>query len=71
MNFGGISVGGIVGNRKLYGQGIDADHLPHTQQALRDPAQAFTRGMAPTGGVALANGPVSYTHLTLPTSDLV
>ncbi len=56
VNFGGISVGGIVGNRKLYGQGIDADHLPHTQQALRDPAQAFTRGMAPTGGVALANG---------------
>jgi len=55
VNFGGISVGGIVGNRKLYGQGIDADHLTHTQQALRDPGAAFTRGMAEQGGVALAN----------------
>ncbi len=30
VNFGGISVGGIVGNRKHFGQGIEADHLPHT-----------------------------------------
>jgi len=30
VNFGGIGVGGIAGNRKLYGPGIDADHLPHT-----------------------------------------
>ena len=28
VNFGGISVGGIVGNRKLFGQGVEADHLP-------------------------------------------
>ena len=34
VNFGGISVGGIVGNRKTFGQGIAADHLPHTQMAL-------------------------------------
>lgn len=34
VNFGGISVGGIVGNRKLYGQGLEADHLPHTQPPL-------------------------------------
>lgn len=33
VNFGGISVGGIVGNRKVFGQGIEADHLPHTQPA--------------------------------------
>ena len=30
VNFGGISVGGIAANRKLFGQGIDADHLSHT-----------------------------------------
>ena len=30
VNFGGISVGGIGGNRKTFGQAVDADHLPHT-----------------------------------------
>ncbi|HET6721062.1 MAG TPA: aspartate aminotransferase family protein [Rhodocyclaceae bacterium] len=45
VNFGGISVGGLVGNRKLFGQGIASDHLPHTQQRKA----AFTRGMAETG----------------------
>jgi len=43
VNFGGISVGGIVANRKLYGQGVEADHLPHTQP----PAGSFFRGMPP------------------------
>ena len=45
VNFGGISVGGIVANRKLFGQGIEADHLPHTQP----PAGSFHKGMPPTG----------------------
>lgn len=45
VNFGGISVGGMVGNRKMFGQGVEADHLPHTQMA----DQAFTRGMPKTG----------------------
>ena len=54
VNFGGISVGGIGPNRKTFGPGIEADHLPHTQVALRDPAQAFTRGQ-PKDGAALAN----------------
>jgi beta-alanine--pyruvate transaminase len=49
VNFGGISVGGIVGNRKAYGQTLEADHLPHTQLALYDKAQAFTRGQPQTG----------------------
>ncbi|MEJ7602104.1 MAG: aspartate aminotransferase family protein [Kofleriaceae bacterium] len=49
VNFGGISVGGIVGNRKTFGQGIEADHLPHTQLALANKAHAFTRGMPETG----------------------
>ncbi|GAB4396509.1 MAG: aspartate aminotransferase family protein [Rhodoferax sp.] len=43
VNFGGISVGGIVGNRKTFGTGIAADHLPHTQP----PAGSFYRGQPP------------------------
>jgi beta-alanine--pyruvate transaminase len=54
VNFGGISVGGIVGNRAAFGPGVEADHLPHTQLALRDNAQAFTRG-TPQTGVELAD----------------
>ena len=50
VNFGGISVGGIVGNRKTFGQGIAADHLPHTQLA----SNAFSRGM-PDKGAELAD----------------
>ena len=50
VNFGGISVGGILGNRKTYGQGIQADHLPHTQP----PAGSFIKGM-PEHGVELAD----------------
>lgn len=46
VNFGGISVGGIVGNRKIFGQGVEADHLPHTQP----PAGSFFKGMPPAEG---------------------
>jgi beta-alanine--pyruvate transaminase len=45
VNFGGISVGGLVANRKTFGQGIEADHLPHTQP----PAGSFFKGQPPTG----------------------
>ncbi|MBK9444370.1 MAG: aspartate aminotransferase family protein [Comamonadaceae bacterium] len=45
VNYGGISVGGMVGNRKTFGQGIEADHLPHTQL----PGNTFVRGMPETG----------------------
>jgi len=45
VNFGGISVGGIGANRVLYGNAVDADHLPHT--LLKE--NAFTRGMPETG----------------------
>jgi len=51
VNVGGTSVGGIGGNRKLFGRFMDADHLPHTQQAH----QTFIKGQAQTGGVALAD----------------
>lgn len=50
VNFGGISVGGIVANRKLYGQGVEADHLPHTQP----PNGTYARGM-PDQGIELAD----------------
>jgi beta-alanine--pyruvate transaminase len=46
VNFGGISVGGIGANRKMFGQGIAADHLPHTQP----PSGSFYRGMPPAAG---------------------
>ncbi|WP_337998112.1 aspartate aminotransferase family protein [Oleispirillum naphthae] len=49
VNFGGMSVGGIVGNRKMFGAGIDADHLSHTLL----PENAFSRGL-PEKGVELA-----------------
>ncbi|ABM39330.1 aspartate aminotransferase family protein [Polaromonas naphthalenivorans] len=50
VNFGGISVGGIGANRKLFGQGVEADHLPHTQLKKN----AFSRGM-PAEGAELAD----------------
>ena len=51
VNFGGISVGGIGGNRKTFGHAVDADHLPHTML----PGNAFTKGMPKDGGIELAN----------------
>lgn len=45
VNFGGFSLGGIGANRTLFGQGVDADHLPHTLL----PENAFTRGMPERG----------------------
>ena len=51
VNIAGTSLGGIGGNRKMFGQLMEADLLPHTLQ----PGMAFTRGMAETGGVELAN----------------
>ncbi|MDR2326704.1 MAG: aspartate aminotransferase family protein [Acidovorax sp.] len=51
VNYGGISVGGMVGNRKLFGQGIEADHLPHTQPAFG----GFHKGMPAIDGRALAD----------------
>ncbi|WP_180128318.1 aspartate aminotransferase family protein [Rhodoferax sp. BLA1] len=50
VNFGGISVGGIGGNRKTFGQGIAADHLPHTQP----PVGSFFKG-CPEQGADLAD----------------
>ena len=52
VNFGGISVGGIVNNRKFFGSLLTGvDHLPHTH--LPD-SNAFTRGQ-PEHGAYLAD----------------
>ncbi|MBY4597692.1 aspartate aminotransferase family protein [Ottowia caeni] len=51
VNFGGISVGGMVANRKLYGQAVSADHIPHTQP----PMGSFVKGQAAEGGKAMAD----------------
>ncbi|MBY4679074.1 aspartate aminotransferase family protein [Marinobacterium arenosum] len=45
VNFAGISVGGIGPNRALYGEGLAADHLPHTLVKGHE----FTRGMPDVG----------------------
>ncbi|HET6473103.1 MAG TPA: aspartate aminotransferase family protein [Pseudomonadales bacterium] len=50
VNFGGISVGGIGPNRKLFGDGVAADHLRHTLL----PENAFSKGM-PAKGAELAD----------------
>lgn len=51
VNVAGTSLGGIGGNRKMFGALMDVDHLPHTLQ----PELAFSRGQPETGGVELAN----------------
>jgi beta-alanine--pyruvate transaminase len=51
VGFGGIAVGGMVGNRKQFGALFaGVDHLPHTY----NPKQAFTRGQ-PAEGAELAD----------------
>ena len=45
VNFGGISVGGIGANRKMFGPAVDADHLSHTLL----PENTFCRGLPGTG----------------------
>ena len=51
VNFGGISVGGIVANRKMFGTLLTGvDHLPHTHNLAKN---AFSRG-EPQHGVDLA-----------------
>lgn len=52
VNFGGVSVGGMVGNRKLFGPLLGGvDHLRHTHDPARN---AFSRGV-PQHGAELAD----------------
>jgi beta-alanine--pyruvate transaminase len=50
VNYGGISVGGIGGNRATFGEALHADHLHHTLL----PENTFTKGQ-PEKGAHLAN----------------
>ncbi len=48
VNFGGISVGGIVSNRKMFGTLLSGvDHMPHTHLLEKN---AFTKGEPEHGG---------------------
>jgi len=51
VNIAGTSLGGVNGNRKMFGQLLDVDHLPHTLL----PANVFSQGLPEHGGVALAD----------------
>ncbi|TIX17919.1 MAG: aspartate aminotransferase family protein [Mesorhizobium sp.] len=52
VNFGGISVGGIVNNRKMFGTLLGGvDHMPHTHLPEKN---AFSKGV-PEHGAELAN----------------
>ena len=52
VGFGGISVGGIVTNRRAFGAGLTGvDHLPHTHDPARN---AFSKGQ-PAHGADLAD----------------
>ena len=52
VNFGGISVGGIVSNRKMFGTLLTGvDHLPHTHNLAKN---AYSRGL-PAHGAELAD----------------
>ena len=50
VNFAGTALGGIGANRKLFGDLVDSDHLPHTLL----PDNAFSRGQ-PEHGAHLAD----------------
>ncbi|GGH64984.1 aspartate aminotransferase family protein [Comamonas phosphati] len=55
VNFGGISVGGMGGNRKMFGQGVEADHLPHTQPPMGSFCQGIPQTIGHSDGRALAD----------------
>jgi beta-alanine--pyruvate transaminase len=53
VNFGGIAVGGIAGNRKAFGNGLTGvDHIRHPLDITKN---AFTKGVPANGGIDLAN----------------
>lgn len=51
VNIAGTSLGGVNGNRKMFGQLLDVDHLPHTVL----PENVFSQGLPEQGGIALAD----------------
>jgi beta-alanine--pyruvate transaminase len=52
VNFGGMAVGGLVANKKVFGPGVaGVDHIRHTHDPVRN---AFSRGQ-PTNGAEFAD----------------
>src|SRR5882672_7507983 len=51
VGFGGMSVGGLVNNRRTFGTMLPADHLPHTHDIGRN---AYSKGQ-PEHGAELAD----------------
>ncbi|WP_102958729.1 aspartate aminotransferase family protein [Mangrovicella endophytica] len=65
VNFGGISVGGIVGNRKMFGTLLTGvDHIRHTHDPARN---GYSRGEA-EHGVELADDLLKLTALHDPST---
>src|SRR3546814_15968965 len=60
LGFGGISVGGIIGNRRTFGTGLPGTvHLRHTHDLARN---AFSRGI-PMHGPAITHALQLLPHL--------
>ena len=60
VNFGGISVGGIVTNRKMFGTLLTGvDHMPHTHTPGKN---QFTRGEREEGATDLADRTRAHRH---------
>ena len=65
VNFGGISVGGIVPNRKMFGTLLTGvDHLPHTHNLAKN---AYTKGL-PEHGAELADNLLTIAGLHDPST---
>ncbi len=68
VNFGGISVGGIVSNRKMFGTLLTGvDHMPHTHQPPRTHSRAASRNMA--ASISQPNWNASSPCMTHPPSQ--
>jgi beta-alanine--pyruvate transaminase len=66
VNFGGISVGGIVSNRKMFGTLLSGvDHMRHTHDPARN---AFTRGEPSTAWSSRRTWSASSRCMTPPPS---
>ena len=62
VNFGGISVGGMVANRKWFGAMLaGVDHLPHTYNRKE---QAFTRASRSGARIWRTSSSVSWRCMT-------
>ena len=49
VNFGGMAVGGITANKKLFGPGVaGVDHIRHTHDLARNAFSAVSRSTAPS-----------------------